>query len=118
MSRISFYEMVARKKLDAPPDWQACNFKVIGVDTLLEGAVPKIRTRGPRKGQPTWRGMKLQQVVVTQAELDAERKLYEKTTGNCSECTGSGEVVWSVSSTEGTKYRPCPKCAATGKVST
>jgi hypothetical protein len=116
MFALKFHEAIARRKLNASPDWQACVFTRIGPDAIrLDGAVPKFMTRGPRKGQPTWKGMKLAACVVTDAEAQAEFAAYEASTGNCSQCQGSARIVsgWNVK--DGATYCACPKCNGSGR---
>lgn len=115
MTSLNSYERVARRKLKITDEaWTWCNLQRCGPDaTKVEGGVPRLLKSGPRKGRPTWRDTKLDVCIVTDAEVAADRKEYEATTGNCFECTGTKQVCWSVS-TEGRKYKACPRCNATG----
>ena len=106
------YGTAARKKLDAPPEWEWYGLKVIGEagDTLVEGGIPN----DGRKGSGRWRGVKGQTCVVTRDEVSAVRAEYERETGNCADCAGSGKTVKSVSVADGVAYRPCSRCEGSG----
>lgn len=114
-TRFSFGERVARRKLGALPDgWEVCRWSRIGTDAVLyEGGVPTVIQRGPNKGKKRWRGP-VQSAVVTDAEEWAERARYERETGRCANCYGSGRQWAGWHYQEGTKYRPCRACGATG----
>lgn len=111
----NFYEIIARRKLSVGPEWRWCNLQAIGPDaTKIEGGVPKMRTRGPRKGSYSWRGIKLDVCVVTDAEMRAEKRDYESFTGNCHHCLGEKQTVAGVSRENGTTYMTCNRCKGTG----
>jgi hypothetical protein len=111
---MKFHEDIVRRKLKVPPEWQWYKVERIDPDaTLMEGGVPRLLTRGPRKGKPTWKGCKLERCIVTDVEVAAEQKSYEATTGSCHRCLGTGEVLHGWSKYEGSKYRPCPRCKGT-----
>lgn len=113
--RICFYERIARRKLGVGVDWRWCTLNAIGPDAVkVEGGVPRLLKSGQRKGQPTWRDTPLQACIVTTRDLEEERTAYENTTGRCWECLGTKQVVASVSATEGSKYKECRRCGATG----
>lgn len=97
--------------------WEPFAWEVIGTDgMLITGGVPRHLTRGPRKGQKTWRGSKSSKVVVTRTEVDCEEARYMAETGNCGKCYGIGRVMvgWSVA--EGEKYSACKACGGKGSV--
>ena len=79
-------EMVARRKLNKPETWELFYFRRIGDtnDCLVKGGTPKLRTRGKRKREKTWRDCKdVSECVVTEAEVKAELSRYESETDNC-----------------------------------
>ncbi len=106
--------VAARKKLGVGNDWRWCKAEWIGDDNLVEGAVPSLITRGPRKGVPTWKGLKLDRVIVTAGDLEQARADYESVTDKCHECAGSGLRNTGWSSESGRRFTPCGRCAATG----
>lgn len=113
---MSHLNEVARIKVGAPAEWEVFAWEVIGDtrDLVVIGGVPRLLKRGPRKGQKTWDGPR-QSAVVTRAELDAEHARYESATGNCGDCLGGGEVFAGWSAKDGTKMKPCHRCAGSGK---
>lgn len=112
---VSFAEMVVRKKL-GKPEWLMFGWECVGDtdDVIVTGCVPVEKySRGPRKGRPKFikPGDKC---VVTRTDELAAMSEYEKDTGKCSGCRGSGRqwAGWSLS--EGSSYRECKRCKSTG----
>ena len=60
----------------------------------------------------------LRRVIVTKAELQAKAAVYETETGKCWDCKGTGQVWAGWSKADGTRYRDCPRCNATGNAPT
>lgn len=119
MSASTFRDAIAIEKAGIE-GWEPCIWEAIGDiarDALISGGIPRILTRGPNKGQRRWDG-KLTRVVVSGAEVDAAMAKYERETGNCAECEGSCKTIAGWSAAEGTRYRECAKCEATGKAKT
>lgn len=114
---FDFYENVARRKLGKTQEWKACIWERIGPDaTKIEGGLTTPILRGKRKGQPKWgKRRDLDVCIVTDDEVSQERAKYERETGNCANCKGTGQVMKSWSVTDGVKTRDCDKCEGTGK---
>ncbi len=93
--------------------WLPCIFEWITDDTMLvKGGVPI----GAKNGRPRWGPKKsLTTVAISKRDIADEEERFEKETGKCAACEGKGEVVYSFSVTEGTKYRQCDKCKGSGK---
>lgn len=107
-------------KLHGVPGWKA--FKWEGKDrgfNIVTGSVPiGTYTKGPRAGTPKWpsRGHATEaEVIITKAELDAEAAIYESKTGNCYNCSGSGQELAGWSKDTGARYRSCSTCKGEGK---
>lgn len=114
---MSWHEKAARKKLGKAAEWKAFFFEVMNDsgDVLIMGGVPtKIKT-GPRAGHDKWNRKAADKCVVTRAELNAIRAEFERETGQCSECEGSGKTLAGWHHIEGDRFRPCSRCRATGK---
>lgn len=111
------YITVAKRKVNAPPNWEMYAMKCIGTDgVLITGAIPRVIQRGPRAGSKTWSPIvDKREAVVTIAEAVAECERYEKETGNCGDCMGSGEVMQRWSVTEGVTMKDCPTCRGSKK---
>lgn len=60
-----------------PAGWAWCRSEVIGERPnhvfVIEGGIPRVLTRGPRKGRRTWKGSELTTYVITPAQLEQER---------------------------------------------
>lgn len=90
--------------------WLPFKWQRIGRDdSLFTGCVPSEGKNGKRKWPKPHT-----QVVVTQAEADAEADAYESEHGRCRECYGSGQEWRGWSLAQGNKYEPCKACGATG----
>lgn len=114
---FGFSGVIAHRKLATGND---PTFRFLGWEatddggSILTGGQTRELTRGPRKGRRTYSGQKFR-VVVTRAEEDAERDEYERTTGFCAACVGSGRQFEKWSKDHGTWYGDCEKCNGTGK---
>lgn len=117
MANLQHLESAARRKQNAPENWFAFQFEVVGEsDYLIAGAIcTDFYSRGPRKGKPKWPGGPGVKVVLTKADVDAEIARYVRETGNCPDCFGTKEEFASWNHETGTKMRPCERCGATGK---
>lgn len=113
MSKIQHMDVVAIAK-SGVEGWEPFKYEMIGKDSLITGGVPRILTKGPRKGRKTWDGAGTA-VVVTKDEVEAEAARYTAETGNCATCYGEGKVFASWHHIEGTTYRECNVCTGTGK---
>ena len=115
MSAPDIHAITARRVHSLPDDWQPRIYGCLerGLGFYLEGAVPIGNySKGPRKGQPKFPAKReLQQVVITSEEVQETRDQWERETGLCHRCGGSGEVVAIVSR----NGRPCRECGGTGK---
>jgi hypothetical protein len=119
----SWYNVVARRKLGRGDDWLWFQLQVVksgasyGSDTIVTGAVPVgFVTRGPNKGAPKWPSVsESERVIVTAAEVRAAREAWERETGKCAECAGTGQRNSGFSVKDGRTYRACEACAATGR---
>lgn len=107
---------VAMRKLGNPADFKFYAWRVVGPDAVqLTGCVTtQVYSKGPRKGRPKYEGTP-QVVVVTDAEMAAERARMEREDGICGLCAGDGRLFSSWDHITGTKYKPCERCASTGK---
>lgn len=68
----------AVQRVHNPPEgWAWCRSEVVGERPndafLIEGGIPRVITRGPRRGHRTWKGSVLTQYVITRAQLDEEK---------------------------------------------
>lgn len=106
-----------------PSEWKVYSYRCMPLGTAvthyyeLIGAVAPNITKGKRVGTPNWAKKDkatLRTVYITPTEHDAWKANWEKTTGLCSECTGTGEVLKSWSAKEGVTHRPCRKCNGAG----
>ena len=116
-------ETHAREKANMQPEWRAYKWKCYPQDASetiyyeITGITAPLKTKGVNKGRPNWdKGDKttLRIVNILVDEHDNWVNEWEKRTGKCSECTGSGKTIKS-SGIEGTTYRTCKRCNGTGK---
>lgn len=121
--RLDLLNEQARELLQMPDGWRWYEWHCLpekGPTQVMriKGAVVPIHESGKNAGTPNWKGR----------DKDTERELYitpqqqkdwlarwEQQTGKCSTCQGTAQEYASWHYIEGTKYRPCTKCGATGK---
>lgn len=112
-------ELQAREKLGMPPEWKVFLYECLPEEGetqvfKLEGSIPGIRTKGPRKGEPDYRnGEKRATAYVSVAEDRAWCKAWHIENNACEKCHGEGRLFVSASRTE-TTYKPCVACHETG----
>ena len=113
---ITHAEVVAARKAGNIPGWEPYRWERVGSDSvLITGGVPRLITRGPRKGELTWAGCVSQSEVVTNAERAAEYARYEQDTGGCGECMSTGRRPGSPRDVNHPKYTVCPRCQGSTK---
>jgi len=97
------------------PGWTPFEWQVIGegAGILLTGGVSRTLKSGPRKGKPTW-DPPHEQVFVSAAEIIAFERRYERKTGKCAMCDGTGQVWAGYKVGEGHRYRPCSRKGCEG----
>lgn len=109
-----FFSLVARRKLKQPDTWRWWSIRRVGDtdDALVRGAVP-VGTR--KDGSPKFPPKRdSQECVVADVEREAAIREWETATGLCARCGGCGQRAWSWG-VEGTKFKPCERCGASGK---
>ena len=121
--RIDWYNAFAVEKLGMPPRWrwfklEVKNYGKPSTFVAVTGAVCDAKIeKGKRKGSDNWKLRDKSteaELPVRDAEMDAFKLDWERRTGKCHRCQGRGKVVWSVSVSEGTKYRDCERCHGAG----
>lgn len=109
------WDAAARRKMGLPAGWKAYCWEMVGDDCIVIGSVPVgVFERGPRKGKPKWEGEGTK-VIVTAAEGRAEIGHYERETGNCHNCLGTGKEFESWAKDTGLKLKTCETCKGSGK---
>lgn len=110
---------IARRKIDID-GWDAYKCESVEGGWLLTGCKPDgVYSRGKRKGEPRYSHPEpgtIKRVIVTDEELRKEAIAYEKLTGKCWNCKGSGKTFKSWSSHEGVSYQVCDKCQGCGQI--
>lgn len=123
MSDIDWFNKTVERVHSLSPDWRwfkvDCHNKPDGYMELV-GAVPIGFIKcGPRKGLPKWPPVSACQTVwIRFGEVEETKRIWEKQTGQCANCEGTGETVWSTSFVAGKterKMKPCVKCQGSGK---
>lgn len=102
----------ALKKVKASKGYSVFAWEVLTVgETLFRCA---LELGEDEEGYMKWDDSTEKTCVISDEEAQAEQELYERETGNCGECMGTGKVWagWSVES--GNTYCPCKECNATG----
>lgn len=114
----------AKEKAGMPDNWHAYAFKCLPeysrAHEMVEiiGICAPLKSKGKHKGLPNYKAgdkSTLRTVYLTNAELDAWTLAWEQRTDLCIQCEGTGQEWAGWSAKDGTRYRPCRKCNATGK---
>lgn len=119
-----FWNLMAREVYGMPDGWRWCKLQAVGPHnrrdlavSMVIGAVFPDVTKGPRKGHFNWKKRDRnteQSIAIPFRDYDAFVEAWEKKTGICSACGGSGESIASVG-VGGTTYRKCVRCFGSGK---
>lgn len=112
---------IARRMLGiTSPTWGIFQYEAIdrtgtnrGLGFMVTGSETGVFKSGPRKGKRRFIGARSQCVILPFMQREQEAR-FEAETGECHACMGEGKVPhgWGP---DGTHYRPCPRCNATGK---
>lgn len=117
-----FISRAARRKLSLSDDHSIHKFQVVNDDNLVvEISKSRIIEKGKRKGQLTWKDKKGKWIseskvaVISQKDIQHERKVFESEEGRCYNCSGNGEMVIGWSRTEGQRTEKCHRCNGSGE---
>lgn len=123
--RIDFFNLYAVQKAGMPVGWRWFSSEVLNYQAarkyqsfLLCGAVVPNIEKGKYAGQPKWKGRDKnndRSFSVSVPALEAFYREWEIAEGKCHTCLGTGEAWAGWSKAEGTRYKPCPRCGATGR---
>lgn len=122
--REDFYALHAREKFNLPVDWQIYRWEAKSHDTkdaylIVTGAVcTEVYKSGKYKGTKNWDKRDRSTEAVVSLRLDEHRDWllqWERRTGKCSECCGSGQSWRGWHHIKGNTFKPCKRCDATGR---
>ena len=91
--------------------WEACIFERLDGGLLVTGGIPKL-VAGKKKWPPK---KSMQRIILTEADVMAEKMMYAQTTGRCPDCYGEGQRAVGWNKDTGNKYETCAICAGTGR---
>ena len=119
---VKLLEKQAKEKFSLPENWEWFRWETLphppANHTFVKLTGCPITERyksGKRKGRPKYSLATSMSVTITLAEHEAYLLAWEKETGQCSACTGSGEELERWHHIDGTKMRPCGKCNGSKK---
>jgi hypothetical protein len=114
---VDLFTECARDRLGEKPEWKLYLYEVKdsphGEYYELTGAIAPPVTKGPRKGLPNWRKMDkatVKTVQLTIKEYEQYAADWEKRTGSCRDCFGSGKRFVGWSAETGNRFQPCDRC--------
>lgn len=121
MSDIDFINMIAIER-GAPAGWRWFAQEGMHGGRLVTGAVcHALYKSGPRQGQTNWakRDKTTERKILISDEALRDRcAKWERDTGKCSECFGTGAAWAGWSRDKGDFTKPCRRCGSTGKAPT
>ena len=91
--------------------WEACIFERLDGGLLVTGGIPQL-VAGKKKWPPK---KSMQRIILTEADVMAEKMMYAQTTGRCPDCYGEGQRAVGWNKDTGNKYETCAICAGTGR---
>jgi len=98
--------------------WVGYQWEKLTGGNVVTGQVPDgVYSSGPRKGEPRFRNhaeAHKKTVAISDADVQEAAKAYENKSGCCWYCKGKGRVFAGWSSANGTRYKPCDYCKASG----
>ena len=132
-AKPSLLSLAVQRVHGAPKDWQWVNSEIINptirddiprdrVYHKVEGGVYKhVVRRGKYAGQldlgKPEEGTHLI-VVITGRDIDDARAAWEKETGKCYQCAGTGQEACGCNVKTGHRFRQCRECGGTGRPKT
>lgn len=98
--------------------WVGVNWRRAEGGSVVQGYVcDGVYLRGPKKGKPRM-DRKIagteRTVILTDAEMEAHAEKYERDTGKCYRCKGTGQIQTGFSVANGSSMAECGCCGATG----
>lgn len=123
-ARRDLLEDHARERAGMSPEWKMYRWEkqpANGTSTFVNvtGAVcSAVFKAGPRKGYTNWSKLDKTTECTVSLGLNEHKEWlgeWERKTGQCNECQGSGQQPAGWTRAEGPLYRACPRCLATGK---
>ena len=125
LARRPDYETQAREALGMSSEWKIMRWEAKGehpnyYGVLVTGAVPgPLKTRGKYKGHPDWSKRTMEaSITITKQAKKTWIAAWERDTGYCHHCLGTGQEFKSWNCNTGFAYSPCSHCAATGLATT
>lgn len=115
----------ARKVCGVPDGWRwhtstvgVPGGKELPVGTFrVQGGIPqRFFTKGKRKGRPDWKCCTEARVVFfTREDITRVQQEWERETGKCAQCEGSGQEWAGYNVRTGDRFRKCLLCGGSGK---
>lgn len=102
MSEVDFFNLTAIRVHGKPQGWRWY--------TLDSHEMPEDFIKIEGGSSPC----DLETIWIRERELDETRELWERESGKCSECLGSGKTLASWSKRNGETFRQCKRCEGTG----
>lgn len=120
MSAPDFMQKAATRKLVEQGVANAdallwCSSEAVNGGFVLKLATTRILTRGPRKGEEAWNTKDSVTLIVSKSEVRDEEARFERESGHCFVCGGSGQEWAGWSKDTGSRTKPCERCHGTGK---
>ena len=114
---VDFYSLHAREKYGLPPDWEWFKIEAKGAGATgyheLVGAVSPRLLDGSRDFKNRDKSTEAT-VVLPYADHLAFLVAWERQTGKCHACYGTGHWFCGWSADHGNKYRKCDRCGGAG----
>ena len=118
------YEQHVREMFGFAREWELVSWEVKGKGAteyleIVGGVYRTIYTKGKNAGRINFSKPEpdtLATVALPTKAHDVWISNWEKDTGHCHRCFGTGQACTGWSAAEGSRFSPCKRCDATGRV--
>jgi hypothetical protein len=104
----------AREKFNLPEEWRWAQSEAIPGGFLLKGNTTTEKKKRDGTFKTVWK-RPLDKYIITKEDTQQCEKNYEKSTGNCAYCEGTGKHCCGWNKDTGSEYETCSKCTGTGR---
>jgi hypothetical protein len=111
-NRIDHGGNVALRKVGNPDGFTVCGWEALDDGSVLYRMKQEIPATDTTRRY--WIGEE-KTACVNDDDLKAEVSRFEKETGRCAKCNGTGQQWQGWNHERGNRYEPCTRCGATGR---
>jgi len=104
----------AREKFNLSEEWRWAQSEAIPGGFLLKGSITTEKKSKDGKTKTRWE-RPLDKYIITKEDTRRCEENYEKSTGNCARCEGTGKHCCGWNKDTGNDFETCGTCKGSGK---